>query len=135
MHDDQATASVELLSDSHAQVIDDMIDHAVDASGPLMTAAVRDRLARRWTRQSKELRGFTREVAARAHLSFPRRMAYTLGSVLCGSMPAFQYVVARVRGHSFHDWAVERLSEVRLVERNMLWLAAIPDWSLLLPAL
>jgi hypothetical protein len=135
VHGHQATASVHMSSESHAQVVDEMIDHAVDASGPLMTAAVHERLARRWARQSKEMRAFGRQVAARARLSFPRRVGYTFGSVLRGSTPAFQYVVARLRGHSFHDWAVERLREVGQVVRSGLILATMPEWSLPLAGL
>jgi Glycosyl transferase family 2 len=135
VHGDQATASVHMSSESHAQVVDEMIDHAVDAAGPLMTPAVHARLTERWTRQSKEMRAFARQVAARACLSFPRRVGYTVGSVLCGSMPAFQYVIARLRGQSFHDWAVERLREVGQGARHVLILAAMPEWVTLLAVL
>jgi hypothetical protein len=137
MHDDQATVRIQMGSEGHAKVIDDMIEHAVQASGALMPPAVHEHLTTRWMRQAKEMRAFGRQLAARARLSLPRRAGYTMASVLRGSTPAWQYAAARLRGHSFHDWVFRQLNKVGYgaVARHLAAFAALPDWGFLLATL
>lgn len=110
-HGAQATAGVQVRSDEHARKIDEMIENAIAASGPLLSPAIRCRLTDRWSAEARDLRAFTREVARRRTRSFARRSAFIAACALTGSRPAREYATARLLGRPAVDWVRRRLAE------------------------
>lgn len=110
VHADQATAGIKLGSAEHARKIDEMIDHAIETCEGFLAPTLRQRLTSRWSSEAKELRAFTRGVAARRQSSI-RRRGFIIGRVLAGSAPAREYVKSRLLGRSFPDWVRSCLDE------------------------
>jgi hypothetical protein len=96
VHSRQATSNAALGTAEHFRKIDEMIDHAIFTCEKLMPPPLRKRLTSRWSRRSKELRQFLREVPRRAD-GFPRKV-FIVSRLLAGSPAARGYLKARWRG-------------------------------------
>jgi hypothetical protein len=110
IHPQQATAGIALGSVEHARQIDEMIEHAATACGPLLPPWIRRRLHVEWLPQARALRSFERAVARRVR-SAPRK-AFIISRALTGSAPAWQRVKSRLTGSSSAGVVQSWLDEV-----------------------
>jgi hypothetical protein len=124
----QATSGVTFESPQHQLKVEAMIDDAIAAAEALLAPDQRQHL-RRLAIEARDLRRFTREVAARRHASAVRRRAFLARRCLSGSASARRYVKDRLLRRSSTDWVRSRLDALGSAP----WLqdvrrSGVPDW-------
>lgn len=110
LHNSQATAGIGLGSNEHVGKIDEMIEHAVEATKDLVSPRVHRCLSERWLDDARKWRAFIREVDVRSNSSLTRK-AFVMGGVVAASAPACEYAKAWLFGGSTADWVRRRLEE------------------------
>ncbi len=96
IHNSQATAAVDYHSQAHAGRIDEMIDHAIETTGELLSSALVSRLRADWGPFARSMRQLIRESYS---IESPAgRWSNHLGKALGGSRAAARHISARLTG-------------------------------------
>ena len=94
IHPGQATSTVDYCSIEHERRIQEMIDHAIEATKSLVPPATFKRLQRKWSRNARSLRHFLRVIEESP--STGSRRLFILRNLLRGEFAAAAHVCARI---------------------------------------
>jgi len=104
IHSSQATSVVDYHSEAHALRIDEMVDHAIEASSRLLAPSIAKHLRVDWAPFARQMRHLVRE--ARSIEPAAGRLGYHLRKMLGGSRAAQHHISARLTGRPVWPEAV-----------------------------
>ncbi|HZQ47190.1 MAG TPA: glycosyltransferase family 2 protein [Verrucomicrobiae bacterium] len=109
IHHSQATSAVDYRSKAHEIRIDEMIEHALETSGPLLAPTLGARLRTEWAPFAREMRHLIREASSIE--SAAGRWVFHTGKAMGGSRAAARHILSRLAGRAV--WPASVPGQVR----------------------
>ena len=107
IHGGQATSRVDRYSNEHERRVQEMIDHAIQATKSLIAPATFERLQTKWSTNARRLRHFLNVVRERRDSKVSRRV-FILRELLRGEFAASSHIRARATKRPIWSEAVRK---------------------------